>query len=152
MNAGIVLTAANIRGGGDSPVTLAELKEVYPQFASEALPEAWLQMTLDSANAAIQSARWHSLRKQAICLYVAHFATLYLKTLADPAASPTAIARKGDGSGNVTSKSVGGVSVSYGSAEGSSDLTGYGAWKETEFGQQLATMARMVGKGMMVVR
>ena len=152
MNVGVVLAAANIRGGGDTPVTLNDFLEIYPQFGTIAIPEAYLQMILDNANAAIQSARWHSLRKQAVCLYVAHFATLYLKTLADASASPTAIARKGDGSGNVTSKSVGGVSVSYGSAEGSPDLTGYGAWKETEFGQQLATFARMVGVGMMVVR
>lgn len=144
--------AANIRGGGDEPVLLSEFLEVYPQFLTSALTNEYLQMIIDAANAAIQEARWHTHRKLAVCLYVAHFATLYLKTLADPSASPTTIARRGDGAGNVTSKSVGGVSVSYGSSEGSSDLVGYGSWKETAFGQQLATLAKMVGKGMMIVR
>ena len=48
-------------------------------------------------------------------------------------------------------KSVDGVSVSYGSSEGSADLNGYGSWKDTVFGEQLATMAQMMGAGMMVV-
>lgn len=152
MNPGVISTASNIRGGGDEPITLEEVLAVYPQFSTEALPADFLEMILEAANAAIQSARWHTRRKLAVCLYVAHFATLYLKTLVDPSASPTSIARKGDGNGNVSSKSVGGVSVSYGSAEGSADLTGYGNWKDTVFGQQLATMAKLVGAGMMVVR
>lgn len=152
MNVGVVQAASNIRGGSDEDITLAEVLAVYPQFGTEALPEEYLEMILASANAAIRTARWHSQRKLAVCLYVAHFATLYLKTAADAGASPTAIARKGDGAGNVSSKSVGGVSVSYGAAEGSSDLTGYGGWKETVFGQQLATLARLAGAGMMVVR
>jgi hypothetical protein len=152
MNPGIISAASNIRGGGDEPVTMEEVLEVYPQFSTEALPSAFLETILEAANAAIQSARWHTKRKLAICLYVAHFSTLYLKTLVDPTASPTSIARKGDGNGNVSSKSVGGVSVSYGSAEGASDLTGYGSWKDTVYGQQLASMARLVGAGMMVVR
>ena len=152
MNAGIALIASNIRGGGDEPVSVDEFLEIFPQFSSNAIPDAYLDMILENANAAIQSARWHTMRKMGVCLYVAHFATLYLKTQADANDSPDVIAHKGDGGGNVTSQSVGGVSVSYGSSEATSDLAGYGSWKETVFGQQLATMARQVGKGMMVVR
>lgn len=152
MNIGIVQTASNIRKGNDPPVLKEEFLAMYPQFGTEAIPASWLDMILDDANKAIQEARWHGKRKLAVCLYVAHFATLYLKTAVDPNENPLVIARKGDGSGNVTSKSVGGVSVSYGSSEGAADLIGYASWKDTVFGQQLASMARQVGRGMMVVR
>ena len=148
---GVVAAAANIRTEDDgSVVTLAEFLEMFPQF--ETVPQEYTEMILDQANHAILKARWHTLWKMGVCLYVAHFCTLYLKTKPLPGASDVTIARKGDSAGNASSKSVGGVSVSYSAPEGSSDLTGYGAWKETEFGLQLATMARTVGRGMMVVR
>lgn len=152
MNVGVIHAASNIRGGDDEPVTLAEVLEIYPQFGGDAIPSAFMETILEAANASIQTARWHTRRKLAVCLYVAHFATLWLKTAVGPDESPTSIARRGDANGNVSSKSVGGVSVSYGATEGSSDLVGYGSWKDTIFGQQLASMARQVGAGMMVVR
>lgn len=150
LNAGIVVAAANIRTAGSNRVTESEFLDMYPQFAT--VPPSYLQMILEQANAAISENRWHTKWRHAVGLYVAHYCTLYLKTKPPEGASDAAVARKADGAGNVSSKSVGGVSVSYGAAEGASDLTGYGTWKETEYGLQLATMARMVGKGMMVIR
>lgn len=155
INAGTIHTAANIRTGSGTLITLEDFLEVYPQFKPESstVPEAYLSMILDTANRSISENRWHSQRKMAVCLYVAHFATLWLKTSAGmEGANPAIIANKGNSNSNISSKSVGGVSVSYGAAEGSSDLGGYGSWKETLFGQQLATMAKLVGAGMMVVR
>ena len=146
----VIAAAANIIPGGSNAVTYSEFLEVYPQFNT--VPEAYVTMILESANAAISEKRWHTKWKMGVCLYVAHFCTLWLKTKPLDGASDAAIARQGDGAGNVQSKSVGGVSVSYGAAEGSEDLHGYGAWKETEYGIQLATLARIVGHGMMVVR
>ena len=154
INAGTIKTAANIRTGGGSIITLAEFLAVYPQFGEKStVPEEYLEMILDMANRAISERRWHSQRKVAVCLYVAHFATLWLKTSAGmDGANPAAIANKGNSNSNISSKSVGGVSVSYGASEGASDLAGYGAWKDTIYGQQLATMARIVGTGMMVIK
>lgn len=151
LNAGTVVAAANIRtAGGKNRLSEAEFLEMYPQFST--VPLSYLEMITEQANAAILESRWHTKWRHAVCLYIAHYCTLYLKTTPPEGASDAVVARRGDGAGNVTSKSVGGVSVSYGAAEGASDLTGYGAWKETEFGLQLATLARMVGKGMMVIR
>ena len=79
-------------------------------------------------------------------LFVAHFATLYLQStsLTD---SPTAaqVANAGVSKGILVSKSVGDVSSSYQSIV--SDINGWAAWKLTSFGQQLITMARLVGMG-----
>lgn len=153
INAGTIQAAANIRTGSSQSIKLSEVLEVFPQFGSNRVPDAYLNMVLEQANNSISENRWHSTRKLAVCLYVAHFATLWMKTSAelDENASPASIARRGDSIGHLSSKSVDGVSVSYGAAEGASDLVGYGSWKETEFGLQLATMAKLQGIGMMVV-
>ena len=151
--AGVIPEASNVRVDNQpsTAVTSSEFLSMYPQFSPPTVPLPFLDMTLDRANATIQEARWFSNRKFAICLFVAHFCTLYLKTAMDAGSDPSAVAGKGESKGAVMSKSVDGVSVSYGSSEGAADLAGYGSWKDTVFGQQLATMAQVVGAGMMVV-
>ena len=148
--AGVVQEASNVRIGGDpsEDVTPEAFLQVYPQFNTPTVPTEFLEMMLERGNSSIQEARWHKGRRFAVCLFVAHFCTMYLKTKVPDAA----IAGKGETKGAVMSKSVASVSVSYGSSEGSSDLLGYGNLKDTVFGQQLATLAKMAGAGMMVIR
>lgn len=62
--------------------------------------------------------------------------------------SGAAIAARGLAGGIQTSKSVGDVSVSY---QPLSALEDWGQWNLTIYGQQLATMARVVGAGPMVI-
>ena len=110
-------------------------------------------MMLDNANAAISERRWHTMHKLAVCLHTAHFLTMWAKTYtADPESPLAEVVHKGDSNGSLSSKSVGGVSVSYGNTSADSDLAGFGNFRDTIYGQQLASMARMVGKGLMVVR
>lgn len=151
--AGVIPEASNVRVDNESStaVTSGDFLAMYPQFASPTVPEPFLEMTLERANASIQEARWFTNRRFAVCLFTAHFCTLYLKTAIDAGSSPSAVAEKGESKGAIMSKSVDGVSVSYGSSEGASDLVGYGSWKDTVYGQQLATMAQLAGIGMMVV-
>jgi hypothetical protein len=58
------------------------------------------------------------------------------------------IAAQGLAGGIQTSKSVGDVSVSY---QALASLEDWGAWNLTSYGQQLATMARVIGAGPMVL-
>jgi hypothetical protein len=62
--------------------------------------------------------------------------------------SPSAIAAAGLAGGIQTSKSVGDVSVSYSVL---SSLENWGAWNMTKFGILLATMARVIGSGPMLI-
>ena len=154
MYSGIVREAANIRTSNDDPaVTSQEFLAIYPQFSG--VSADFLTMTLARANAAIQEARWHGDRKFAVCLYVAHFCTLWLQTYLTvgqgETPNPGAVGSMGE-SKEATSKSVDGVSISYGASDAISDLNGYGAWKTTKYGIQLAQMAKMHGAGMMVIR
>lgn len=58
------------------------------------------------------------------------------------------IAAQGLAGGIQTSKSVGDVSVSY---QALTSLESWGAWNLTTYGQQLATMAAVIGSGPMVI-
>lgn len=99
------------------------------------------------ASASLIQARWLSQWQIAMALFIAHWATLYLKS--DGGASQTvqqvaaALA-----TGIQVSKSVGDVSVSYQPVQG---IASWGAWNLTSYGQQLATLARLVGSGPMML-
>ena len=148
----IVQEASNIRSDGPDSVSRDEFLAFYPQFGSAEIPSVVIDMSLERANAAIQESRWHSNWKIGVMLYTAHMVTMWAKSAANADDPRSTIAHKGDATGAMTSKSVGGVSVSYGSTSGDGDLAGFGNLRDTIFGQQLATMAKLVGHGMMVVR
>jgi hypothetical protein len=62
--------------------------------------------------------------------------------------TPSAVAAAGLAGGIQTSKSVGDVSVSY---QVLTSLESWGAWNLTRFGQLLATMAKVIGSGPMLI-
>jgi hypothetical protein len=62
--------------------------------------------------------------------------------------TPAQIAAQGIANGIETSKAVGDVSASYAVLE---SLAEFGQWNLTLYGQQLATAARVIGAGPMVV-
>lgn len=144
--------ASNIREGTNPEYTIAMFREIMPAFTADILPDAVLQHYIDMANGVVLEARWHSLWKEGMRLYIAHFATLYLG-VPEAGASRQKIVNAGKVQGAMTSKTVGPVSVGYDNGQdATSDLTGWGAWKLTTYGTQFATLARMVGKGGMYVR
>lgn len=144
--------ASNIRDGENPPYTISDFRAVMPAFTAEVLPDAILQQYIDMANGTIREARWHSMWREGMRLYIAHFATLYLSIPAS-GASAANIVESGKAMGAITSKTVGPISVGYSAGqEATSDLTGWGAFKLTTYGSQFATLARLVGKGGMFVR
>jgi hypothetical protein len=78
------------------------------------------------------------------------FATWPTATEALTSANPTSaqIAAQGLAGGIQTSKSVGDVSVGY---QALASLENWGQWQLTTYGQQLATMAAVIGSGPMVI-
>jgi hypothetical protein len=120
---------------------------LYPTL----LPAMVLQMYINLATASINQARWHSYWKTAIGWFVAHFCTLYLQSMASPGSSAAQVVSAGQARGLMASKGVGDVSVSYDYSSIASDLDGWAQWKLTLFGQQLASIGKLVGKGGTVV-
>lgn len=153
---GIIGDASNIRVGSNPPFLFTDFLEVFPQFGLngsgvEIVPEPIIQMFIDLADACIKEARWHSYWKIAMCWFVAHFCTLYLQGLTSPESDAAAVMAAGQAKGLNTSESVGDVSVSMDYNQIGQDLDGWAAWKLTIYGQQLATIGKMVGKGGMYV-
>ncbi len=146
----VVREAANLKSKNGQEVSVMDFLTLYPSF--ENMPPEVLELMLQQANDTVLESRWHARWKLGVCLYAAHLLTLWAKTSTPDGADDAAVAAAGQSRGTVTSKSVGGISVSYGASEAASDLTGYGSLKDTVYGQQFASMARLVGRGMMVVQ
>ncbi len=146
----VVREAANLKSKNGQEVSLQDFLTLYPCFEN-VNPEV-LALMLQQANDTVLESRWHARWKLGVCLYAAHLLTLYLKTSVPEGADDAAVSAAGQSRGAVTSKSVGGISVSYGTSEATGDLVGYGSLKDTIYGQQFASMARLVGRGMMVVQ
>jgi hypothetical protein len=84
-------------------------------------------------------------------LFVAHWITLYMETYSDTPLTPAELRRIASTQGEISSKSVDGVSVSYGQRGGDADLVGWSSMKDTVYGQQFASLAKLMGMGGMYV-
>lgn len=145
---------SNIRVGANPAYAVTDFIAFYPQFGAGTngayvVPQAVIQSFIDMANACIQQKRWHSMWKMAMGWFVAHFCTLYLQTSADPNSGAATVFEAGRAQGVITGESVGDISYSVDTNIASID--GWAAWNLTAFGQQLATMGKLAGKGGMFV-
>lgn len=131
--------------------TLEEFQSFYPQFDGEAVPEAVLEMYLELGENAVQKTRWRSYWKLAMGLFVAHFATLWAMGAGSPGSTAAEVIQAGEARGLTTSKSGGGISISKDYSAITSGLDGWAAWNQTQYGTQLATLSKMVGKGGMQI-
>ncbi|MGG3012292.1 DUF4054 domain-containing protein [Brevibacillus parabrevis] len=152
----IIGIASNIRTGSNPPFAFDDFVAMYPQFGPDGagnyvVPPEIVQMYIDLANACILEPRWHSYWKVAMGWFIAHFLTLYVQGTADPNSGAAGVLRAGEARGLIASKSVGDVSVSRDYSAIGNDLDGWAGWKLTTFGQQLATIGKIVGKGGMYV-
>lgn len=157
---GLVAKASNIVDGTNPSYTVSDFRAIMPQFTSDVIPDNVLSMYVDLANNVVKEARWHSYWLEGMRLFISHFASLYVITSAPtPPAGEEAedyvapsVASLSAVRGIVSNKKVDQISVSYDLSVINKDLEGWGAWKETIYGEQFATLARMIaGKGGMYV-
>ena len=111
------------------------------------IPQTMLTSFIDMANGAIIPSRWGEQWRYASGLYVAHFAAMYLKTYADGSPNAQTVASASAQKGNVSSAKMGDTSVSYDNGAINAGTEKWGTWNSTQYGAQLATMARMIGIG-----
>ena len=148
---GIIAAASNIRTGGNPEYTVDDFLAAYPQFGGGTVPEVVIRAWVNMAQASIHKARYHDAWEICMGLYIAHWLTLYLRTVAgadDPVQKKIAA---GLANGLQTSKSAGDISVSYDFGSVNEDFAGWGTYKLTAYGQQFVTFARMYAAGGMVV-
>lgn len=137
-DASIILSAA-ASAAGAVQITFFQLPFVPPVV---------LNAYIALASASLMQARWLSMWPVAMGLYVAHFATLWMRSDGDVYGSPGQAAKAGLTRGITVSKSAGPVSQGIQLAPG---LENIGAWGLTEYGVQLATMAKGPGAGPMLL-
>lgn len=145
----LIADASNLKIEDNPIYTMEDFYSFYPQFQDQ-VPDAVIQSFINLASANINIKRWHKSWEFGMALFIAHFLTLYVKT-SGTTDNPNNNLASGNIRGLQTSKSVDGVSVSYDVSSILTELDGWGSYKLTEYGVQLLTMARLLGKGGMYV-
>jgi len=153
--------AANIpREGEKGTYTKEMFLTDFPQFTLSAeneekgkslIPEPMLLLFLSQANESVLPSRWGSMWRYAAGLYTAHFSAMYLQTYAPGSQSASQAAAGAKQAGNVKTAAMGDTSVSYDNSAITAGTEKWGAWNATQYGQQLVTLARLVGMGGMYV-
>ena len=145
---GVRAAAANL-GNSAGNYTAEQFQEDFPQFftglGESLLPRTMLDEFIRQANAAIQPDKWLDGWRYAAGLYTAHYATLYLKTYAPSSETPGQAAATGALVGVVASAKLGQDSVTYDTDALTKATEDWGDLNATQYGQLLATKARLVG-------
>jgi hypothetical protein len=131
--------ASNMGGSSDTVLTTADVYKIFPQFETT-VEDFMIEMFLGMAQTSIYESKWGDRWKYAICLFVAHFATLYLESGTDKNSNASRVIADAQVRGLPTSKSVGDVSISYDFDIITRDINGWANWKSTKFGIQLASL------------
>lgn len=152
---GVKTQAANI-GRGVGHYTAEMFREDFPQFFTRGteesptaplLPPSMLEEFILQANAAIQPDKWLDGWRYACGLYVAHNAALFLRTYSDGSETPGQAAASGALVGVVRSAQLGDSSVTYDTSAVTAATSDWSDLNSTQYGQLLASRARLAGMG-----
>lgn len=146
-------SSSNIILSDNPNFTQTDFSSVFPVFKiadtevtdGGEIPQSVFNLFKAMSDKAIKYKRYNEQWKYIMCLFIAHYLTLYLRTQeGDPSAQN---ALKGSlPIGLASSKSVDGLSISNDFVwANDSDFAGYGTWKQTIYGQQLITLTSMYG-------
>lgn len=115
------------------------------------IPQSMLDQFIDLANDSVLPSRWGVQWRYAAGLFVAHWSALYLRTYSDGSPNAQSVASGASQMGNVSMASMGDTTVKYDNGSIDAGTEKWGTWNATQYGAQLATMARMIGIGGMYV-
>ena len=149
LNPGTVIQVVNSDSSiGVSSAAIASGIQQLTIYEEQIVPLAVMQAYLNLAFVSLMQSRWREQWGLAMALYIAHFLTLYAESEGNPQATASQIVANSLQSGVEISKSADGV------AQGLQPLKfdNWGTWALTQYGVQLATMARVVGSGMVYFR
>jgi len=152
---GVIALAANMPASGEIGTYTKEMfLSDFPQFTKSGaemkeslIPDGILEIFVDNANQSILPSRYCEMWRYAAGLYVSHFSTLYLKTYSDGSANAARAAEKGQQTGLISEATMGDTTVKYDNSAIMEAMAKWGSWNATQYGQQLISMARMIGMG-----
>ena len=118
-------------------------------YEAPPVPLALIQLYINIAYASLMQSRWREQWPLAMALYVAHYLTLWEQTEGQPQTTASQIVANSLQAGITISQGADGVSQGLAILE---TLASWGTWTLTQYGVQLATMARLCGSGPIYVR
>lgn len=147
--------AANLAFGTNPPYQISDFFAIYPKFGTASpytspIPQPVLQLYINLASASLSQARWLDYWQMGMALFVAHYATLYLRSEGSVGTTAQQIASSGLAVGLKVSQAAGDVSQSQ--EYMTTGWESWGSWNLTTYGQQLITNAAIVGIGPMYIR
>ncbi len=131
-----------------NPATGAGSALVLTVWNATLVPVVVILAYITLASASLVQARWQDSWIIAIGWFVSHFLTLYALADGNPTSTIGEIAAQGISTGIAVGKSAGDLSINYQAVQGIED---WGAWNLTIYGQMLATQARVIGTGPMLL-
>lgn len=154
-----IAPASNINAGSNPSYALSDFLASFPQFnsvctatapATPTIPATLSQTFINVANSSLSYGKYGELWTYCMGLYVAHLCTMFLDS--SQGTTTGELIEASSASAPITSESVGDVTASYNTNAMMEDFKGYGTFKLTKYGQQLATYAKMAGMGGAYVR
>jgi hypothetical protein len=147
--------ASGIVDGNKGDYTEEMFLTDFPQFKNKDtgenfIPASIMPVFLNMVNDMVSPERWGSLWQLAAGLFLAHYATLYLKTIQNTpngSSNLTEVTAAGQLFGIVNSATLGDASISYDTNAATALTQDWGQWNLTAYGQQYASLAIMVVKG-----
>lgn len=122
---------------------IENFRSAFPEFLDESkYTDDMLEFWSTFAEKLLNATRWGDLLTHGLYLFVAHQITLAYKDYADGTAGR---APGQSASGIVSSKSVGGASISYDT--GSVSLADAGNFNSTRYGREFWQLSQLIGMG-----
>ena len=120
-----------------------EFRAAFPEFGDPArFPDSQIEFWAGLAELSLDERRWGGFYPYGLQLFVAHFLALAKQN--EASGQGGGVPGTG-GSGNISSKKVGEVQVTYSQKTG--DVDGGGEWNATAYGRQYLTLQRLIGHG-----
>ena len=147
---GVRETASNI-GWQEGQYTYEMFFQDFPQFfdggGEPLFPISMLEQFIHLASVSIQPDKWCEFWRYACGLYVAHYATMYLRTFKEYSNSAEEASSTGSLTGVVRRAQLGDSSVEYDTSALTTATADWGDLNATQYGQLLASRARLAGMG-----
>lgn len=142
--------ASNILTGTNPSYVAADFLAIFPQFTNT-VASPILDMFINMANATVQEVRWHESWAYGMALFIAHFAELYVQSSAGVNATAQQVMTTAESRGLTTQITIGEVASNIDYSLIAEGLSGWAMWGSTIHGEQFATLAKIMGKGGMLI-
>jgi hypothetical protein len=144
LNSSTVITSVNMPTVTVSSNAMVSGSVTLSVYEAQLVPLAVIQLYLNIAYASLMQSRWRESWCLGMALYIAHYLTLWCQTEGNPQSTANQVVANSLQAGITISQGADGVSQGL---QALTALNNWGTWTLSQYGVQLATLARVVGAG-----